>query len=159
MTESQSTVDPRQVALAPHLICADAAAAIEFYKQAFGAEELMRLPDPDPNGEGKLMHACVAINGAAVMLMDESEVWGTKGPKQLGGSPVTLNLGVDDADAWAERAVAAGAELVMPVQEQFWGDRYGVVVDPFGHSWALITPVREMSVEEINEAAGLAPAG
>ncbi len=157
MPENKPAVDPQQAALAPHLVCDDAAAAIEFYKQAFGAEELMRLPDPDPASNGKLMHACVAINGAPVMLMDEFEAWGTKGPKQLGGSPVTLNLGVDDADAWAERAVSAGAELVMPVADQFWGDRYGVVVDPFGHSWALITPIRQMTPEEINEAAGFAP--
>jgi PhnB protein len=157
MSENQPALEAQHVALAPHLVCDDASAAIEFYKKAFGAEELMRLPDP--RDEGKLMHACVAINGAPVMLVDEFEDWGTKGPKQLGGSPVTINLGVDDADSWAERAVAAGAELVMPVADQFWGDRYGVVVDPFGHSWALITPVREMSPAEINEAAGITPVG
>jgi uncharacterized glyoxalase superfamily protein PhnB len=148
MTETQSDMN---VPLAPHLVCDDAAAAIEFYKRAFGAQELTRLPDQN----GKMMHASVSINGAPVMLMDEMEEWGTKGPKTLGGSPVTLNLGVDDADAWAERAVAAGATLVMPVAEQFWGDRYGVVEDPFGHSWALITPVRQMTEEEIRRAAGV----
>lgn len=148
MTESY--LNPK---LAPYLVVDGAAAAIDFYVNAFGAEELMRLP----GDEGRLMHACVLINGAPVMLVDENPAWGIKGPHLLGGSPVTINLGVPDADAWAERAVAAGATLTMPVAEQFWGDRYGVVTDPFGHQWALVTPVREaMSIEELQEAAASA---
>lgn len=135
--------------LAPHLVCAGAAEAIDFYKRAFGAEELMRLDGSD----GTIMHAGLSINGAMVLLVDENLEVGLKGPKVLGGSPVTINLGVDDADAWAARAVEAGATLAMPVEEQFWGDRYGVVVDPFGHVWALVTPVKSMSLEEMKAAA------
>lgn len=145
MTETQQT----NPTLAPHLVCAGAAEAIDFYQRAFGAEEMMRLEGAD----GNIMHAGLTINGAVVMLADEQLEHGLRGPHTIGGSPVTLNLGVDDADAWAERAVAAGASLAMPVEEQFWGDRYGVVVDPFGHSWALVTPVREMSVEDVKAAA------
>ena len=129
-------------------MCAGAAEAIDFYVRAFGAEEVMRLPGSD----GKLMHSCVLINGSPVMIVDESIDWGLRGPLSLGGSPVTLNLGVPDADAWADRAVAAGATLAMPVSEQFWGDRYGVVVDPFGHQWALVTPVRSLNQEELADA-------
>lgn len=135
--------------LAPHLVCAGAAEAIDFYKRAFGAEELIRLDGAD----GTIMHAGLSINGAMVLLVDENLEVGLKGPKVLGGSPVTINLGVDDADAWAARAVEAGATLAMPVEEQFWGDRYGVVVDPFGHVWALVTPVKSMSLEEMKAAA------
>jgi PhnB protein len=136
-------------ALTPHLMCDGAADAIDFYKQAFGAEELMRLPGPD----GRLMHGAVRINGATVMLTDENRQWGALGPKTLGGSPVTLNLTVPNVDASFERAVRAGATAVMPVADQFWGDRYGIVRDPFGHSWALLTPIRQMSEAELREAA------
>lgn len=122
--------------LSPHMVCAGAAEAIDFYIEAFGAEEIMRTPGPD----GKLMHAAVSINGSSVMLVDENLEFGMFSPKALDGSPVTIHLIVDDADAWMERAVAAGGVEAMAVQEVFWGDRYGVVVDPFGHSWALATP-------------------
>lgn len=135
--------------LTPHLVCDGAAEAIEFYKQAFGAEEVMRLPGPD----GRLMHGAITINGASVLLVDQNEQWGMLGPKALGGSPVTLNLAVPDVDAAFERAVAAGATVVMPVDDQFWGDRYGIVKDPFGHSWALLTPLRQMTEAELREAA------
>ncbi len=136
-------------ALTPHLVCDGAAKAIDFYKQAFGAEELMRLPGPG----GRLMHGAVRINGATVMLTDENRHWGALGPNTLGGSPVTLNLSVPDVDAAFERALAAGATAVMPVADQFWGDRYGIVRDPFGHSWALLTPIRTMTEAELRDAA------
>lgn len=135
--------------LSPHLVCAGAADAIEFYKTAFGAEELMRLAGED----GRIMHGCVRINGSSVMLVEEAPDWGMSGPKALGGTPVTLHLVVEDADAAAARAVEAGATLVMPVADMFWGDRYGIVEDPFGHRWSISTPVREMNAEEIREAA------
>ena len=122
--------------LSPHMVCAGAAEAIDFYVEAFGAEEIMRTPGPD----GKLLHAAVSINGSSVMLVDENLEFGMFSPKALDGSPVTIHLIVDDADAWMKRAVAAGGVEAMAVQEVFWGDRYGVVVDPFGHSWALATP-------------------
>ncbi len=136
-------------ALTPHLVCDGAADAIDFYKRAFGAEELMRLPGPD----GRLMHGAVRINGATVMLTDDNRQWGALGPNTLGGSPVTLNLAVPDVDAAFARATDAGATVVMPVADQFWGDRYGIVRDPFGHSWALLTPIRTMSETELREAA------
>jgi PhnB protein len=136
--------------LSPHLICDGAAAAIDFYTEAFGATELMRLELPD----GRLMHAAVAINGSSVMLVDQNEAAGMRSPLLLGGSPVTIHLIVDDAAAWADRAVDAGATLRMPVTEQFWGDRYGVVEDPFGHVWSIATPTGDvMPAEEMQAAA------
>lgn len=122
--------------LAPHLVCRDAAAAIDFYKQAFDATEMLRLPMPD----GKLAHAAVLINQCMVMLVDENPDYGLRGPLHLGGTPVTLHLCVADVDAAVARALAAGATLEMPVADQFWGDRYGRITDPFGHSWSLATP-------------------
>ena len=122
--------------LAPHLVCAGAADAIEFYKRAFGAEELIRLPGP----EGRLVHASVSINGAMVMLVDEMPEHGVLGPKARGGTSVTIHLGVDDAAALVARAEKAGATVIMPVALQFWGDLYGMVEDPFGHRWSIATP-------------------
>ena len=132
----------------PHLICAGAAKAIEFYKQAFGATEQARLPGPD----GRLMHAAVKIGDSQVMLVDEMPEWGALGPKSLKGSPVTIHLYVDDVDAVVARAVKAGAKVTMPVAEQFWGDRYGKLVDPFGHHWSVATHVRDVSMEEAQQA-------
>ncbi|MFN7180179.1 VOC family protein [Hyphomonas sp.] len=123
--------------LSPHLTCRNCAGAIAFYKEAFGAEEMMRLPGPD----GRLLHAAIRVNGSMVMLTDEYPEMGGHSPLALGGSPVTLHLMVDDVDAVAARAVAAGAEITMPVADQFWGDRYGVVKDPYGHMWSIATPI------------------
>lgn len=135
--------------ITPHLICDGAADAIEFYKKAFGAEEMMRLPGPN----GRLMHGSVRIGDSMVMLVDEVPEWGTLGPKALKGSPVTIHLMVDDVDAIFAQAVDAGATVKMPVADMFWGDRYGLVVDPFGHVWSIATHVRDMTPDEI-EAAG-----
>jgi uncharacterized glyoxalase superfamily protein PhnB len=135
-------------AVTPHLICAGAADAIEFYKKAFGAVEEGRLAGPN----GRLMHAMVRIGGSAVMLVDEMPEWGALGPKSLKGSPVTIHLYVEDADAVAARAVAAGAKLTMPVADMFWGDRYGKVEDPFGHHWSIATHVRDVTPEEMRQA-------
>lgn len=132
----------------PHLVCAGAADAIEFYKKAFNAVEVTRLPGPD----GKLMHASIRIGDSAVMLVDESPEWGALGPKALKGSPVTIHLYVEDADAFAERAAAAGAKVTVPVAETFWGDRYGQLEDPFGHHWSVATHVRDVNPEEIQQA-------
>jgi len=132
----------------PHLVCAGAAKAIEFYKQAFGAEEGARLPGPD----GRLMHASVKIGDSQVMLVDEMPEWGALGPKSLKGTPVTIHLYVEDVDALVARAVKAGAKVTMPVADQFWGDRYGKLEDPFGHHWSVATHVRDVSVEEMREA-------
>lgn len=133
----------------PHLVCAGAAQAIDFYRKAFGAEEVMRLPAPD----GRLMHAAVKIGDSTVMLVDEMPEWGALGPKALNGTPVTIHLMVENVDATVERAVAAGATVKMPVADMFWGDRYGVVIDPFGHSWSVATHIRDMTPEEMLEAS------
>jgi PhnB protein len=134
----------------PYLVVKGASEAIEWYERAFGAEEVERMPMPD--GE-RLMHALVRIGDSFVMLADELPESGSKGPKALGGTPVTLNLYVEDVDAVFERAVASGAEVTMPVADMFWGDRYGRLVDPFGHSWSIATHIRDVSPEEIAEAA------
>lgn len=139
--------------LSPHLVCAGAADAIDFYKAAFGATELVRLAAPN----GKLMHACLSINGSSVMLVDENPDYGMLSPKALNGTPVTIHLIVPDADAVAQRAVAAGATLKMPVQDMFWGDRYGLLEDPFGHHWSVATPLRApMTRDELEAAATMA---
>jgi uncharacterized glyoxalase superfamily protein PhnB len=135
--------------LTPHLVCAGAAEAIDFYKRAFGATEMIRLAGRD----GKLIHACVSINGSSVMLVDEFPQMGNVSPTTLKGTPATIHLTVDDVDAFAARAVAAGAKVVMPVTDMFWGDRYGVLEDPFGHRWSVATPQREMSEAELQAAA------
>lgn len=140
----------------PHLVCAGAAEAIEFYKQAFGATEMFRLEGPG----GKIMHACIGINGSSVMLVDEFQMenqdgveCGTRSPKSLSGTPVSIHLIVDDADGVVARAVGAGATVVTPLEDTFWGDRYGVIEDPFGHRWSVATPLRQMSEAELREAA------
>jgi PhnB protein len=129
----------------PHLVCAGAASAIEFYKKAFGAEEVMRLPGPD----GKLIHACVTINGAPIFLVDEMIEHGAPGPKTLKGSPVIIHLNVKDVDAFAKRAAAAGAKITMQPADMFWGDRYGQLEDPFGHRWSVATHLKDMTPDEI----------
>lgn len=134
--------------LTPHLCVDGAVEAIEFYKKAFGATELMRLPGED----GRIMHAMIVVNGAMVMLNDEFPEMGGLGPKKLGGTAVTLHLNVPNADEAADRAIAAGATVIMPVADQFWGDRYGLVEDPFGHQWSLAHPLKAMSAEEMKAA-------
>jgi uncharacterized glyoxalase superfamily protein PhnB len=135
-------------AVTPHLVCAGAAEAIEFYKKAFGALDEGRLPGPD----GKLMHAMIRIGGSAVMLVDEMPQWGSLGPKSLKGSPVTIHLYVEDVDAVVKRAVGAGAKVTMPVEDMFWGDRYGKLEDPFGHHWSVATHKRDVSDAEMKKA-------
>jgi uncharacterized glyoxalase superfamily protein PhnB len=132
----------------PHLICAGAAEAIEFYKQAFGAFELTRMPGPD----GKIMHASIRIGDSVIMLNEEFPEWGSFGAKHFKGSPVTIHLYVEDADATFEQAVRAGAKVTMPLDDMFWGDRYGKVEDPFGHQWSIGTHVRDASTEEMQKA-------
>lgn len=132
----------------PHLVCAGAAEAITFYQQAFGAVEMGRLPGP----QGKLMHAMIRIGDSAVMLVDEFPDRGSLGPKSLKGSPVTIHLYVEDVDATVKRAVAAGAKITMPVDDMFWGDRYGRLEDPFGHQWSIATHIRDVSSEEMQTA-------
>jgi uncharacterized glyoxalase superfamily protein PhnB len=131
--------------ITPHLVCAGAAEAIAFYQRAFGAEEVMRLPGPG----GKLAHASVRIGDSMLMLMDEFPDWDASGPAALGGTPVTIHLSLPDVDRAFERAVAAGAIARMAPADMFWGDRYGVVEDPFGHRWSMATHIRDVAPEEM----------
>ncbi len=135
--------------ITPHLVCAGAAQAMEFYKKAFDATELMRMPMPD----GRLMHAAMQIGDSRLMLVDEMPEWGSLGPKALKGSPVTIHLSVPNVDKVMAQAVAAGATVKMPAADMFWGDRYGVVVDPFGHNWSVATHIRDMTPDEMIAAA------
>ncbi len=141
--------------LTPHLICAGASDAIEFYKKAFNAIELTRLATPD----GKLIHAVIRIGDSALMLVDENPQWGLLGPKALKGSPVTVHLSVNDVDATVAQAVAAGATVTMPISDTFWGDRYGQLVDPFGHRWSASTHTRDLSPQEIQQGMAQMLAG
>ncbi|MGI4848351.1 MAG: VOC family protein [Janthinobacterium lividum] len=133
--------------ITPHLVCAGAAEAIAFYKKAFGAVEGGRLAGKD----GKLVHAQLRIGDSALMLVDEMPQWNCLGPKALGNSPVTMHLYVNDVDASFAQALGAGATVKMPVQDMFWGDRYGVVIDPYGHFWSLATHIRDVSPEDMQK--------
>jgi len=132
-----------------HLVVEGAADAMEFYKRAFGAEELGRMPMPDGR---RLMHGAMQIGDSMLMLVDAFEEFGVKGPKALGGTGVTLHLYVPDADKAFQRAIEAGCIVAMPIADMFWGDRYGKVKDPFGHEWSLATQLRELSPEEMEAA-------
>jgi PhnB protein len=138
--------------LTPFLICKDALRALEFYQRAFGAQEISKLVGPD----GKLMHAALRVGDSVLMLTDECPEMGGFDPLHFGGSAVTIHLSVADADASFARAVAAGATARMPVMEMFWGARYGVFSDPFGHVWSVATQVQELSPEEIQANAAKA---
>lgn len=135
----------------PYLTVSDGAEAIEFYKKAFGAREIesMRFADPD----GRIAHGELIIGDSQLMLNGESEEWGKRGPHKLGGSPVKIHLYVPDADLVAARAVAAGAKVIKPVQDQFYGDRSGQIEDPFGHVWYVSTHIEDVSLEEIERRA------
>ena len=135
----------------PTLVVDGAAAAIEFYRRAFGAVELFRMPAPDGQ---KLWHAEIQIGDSRLMLSDElPEMCGTPSPKTLGGTPVGIHLYVEDADAAVQRAVDAGATVVMPLTDMFWGDRFGTILDPIGHHWSIATHVEDVSGEEIARRA------
>jgi PhnB protein len=139
--------------LIPHLVCDPCADAIEFYKKAFGAEEVCRMPAPDG---GRIMHAEIRIGGRPLFLADDFPEYcdgKSSSPKALGGTPVTIHQYVEDCDAAIRRAADAGATVVMPAEDMFWGDRYGVVLDPFGHKWSLATHVSDLTPEEMAEAA------
>lgn len=132
----------------PHLICHDADAALDFYKRAFNAAETSRMPGPD----GKLMHGSMRIGDSAVMLQNESIQHGMLGPKSLKGSPVTIHMYVADVDTFIAHAASAGAEVTMPAADMFWGDRYGVIEDPFGHRWSIATHVRDVTPAQMQQA-------
>jgi PhnB protein len=131
----------------PYLIIQGAARAIKFYEEAFGATELLRLADPS----GKVGHAEISIGDSRIMLADEYLDMGFRSPQSLGGSPVGIHLYVEDVDALSGRAVAAGATVLRAVQDQFYGDRSGTLVDPFGHIWTIATHKKDVSPEEIEK--------
>jgi uncharacterized glyoxalase superfamily protein PhnB len=138
--------------LIPHLVCDPCADAIEFYKKAFGAQETYRVPTPDGK---RLIHAEIRIDGRPLFLADDfPEYCGGKAssPQALGGTPVTVHRFVKDCDAAIQRAEKAGASVKMPAADMFWGDRYGVVVDPFGHTWSFATHQRDLSPDELAKA-------
>lgn len=136
--------------LSPYLVCRDAAKAIEFYMAAFGASVRDRFTSPD----GKIFHAAITLNdGALVMIGEEAPQWGALSPLSLNGTSITLHLDVADCDAAIKRAADAGAAVVMPATDMFWGDRYGQVLDPFGHRWSFGHKLRDMKPEEIQDAA------
>jgi uncharacterized glyoxalase superfamily protein PhnB len=139
--------------LTPHLIVRGAAEAIEFYKNAFGAEEVMRSTMP---GSKTIMHASLRIGDSVIMLNDEFPNYGALSPVALNGSPVTIHLYVTDVDAVFNRAVAAGATARMPVADMFWGDRYGKLTDPFGHHWSIATRKEIVSPAELEKRAAKA---
>ena len=130
--------------LTPYMTVRNARAAIDFYRQAFGAEKVLQLDMAD----GSVAHAEIRIGDSVVMLSEESEAWGTKGPLTLGGSPMFLMAYVPDVDAAFRRAIEAGATEVRPVADQFYGDRAGTLKDPFGHQWTLATHIEDVSEAE-----------
>jgi len=139
----------------PYLCIDGAAEAIEFYKKAFGAKELSRMPAPG----GKVGHAEVQIGDSHVMLADEFPEMGFRSPKSVGGTPVMMHLYVDDVDATVARAASAGAKVVRAVEDQFYGDRGGKIEDPFGHSWYVSTHVEDVTPEELEKRAAAMFAG
>lgn len=130
----------------PYLIVDGASAALDFYKRAFGAQELFRMPTPD----GKVGHCEMQIGSSRLMMADENPQMGAKGPKAYGGSPLSLMLYVEDVDAFVKRAVDAGAKIDRPIADQFYGDRSGGIVDPFGHRWYIATHKEDVSPEEMD---------
>ena len=133
----------------PYLVIKNAAAAIEFYKKAFGAVELFRMPAPG----SKIRHAEIKIGDSPVMLADEYPDMGFKGPESFGGTPVSLMIYVDDVDKIYPQAIAAGGKELRPLQNQFYGDRSGTLIDPFGHVWTIGTHVEDISEEELAKRA------
>ena len=129
----------------PYLIVTGAAQALDYYKMAFDAQELMRMPGPD----GKIVHAEIQIGDARIMLADESLQMGHKSPATLGGSGTGLMLYVDDVDDTFQRAISAGGKVTQPVTDKFYGDRSGNITDPFGHSWTIATHVEDVAPAEM----------
>jgi PhnB protein len=134
--------------LTPYLAVRGAAEAIEFYKHAFGARERLRMPGPDGKSIG---HAEIVIGDSIIMLSDEVPQFGNRSPQTLNGTPVTFALYVEDADASYKRAVDAGAKVLRPIADQFYGDRAGTVIDPYGYQWSLMTHKEDVAPEELNK--------
>ena len=135
--------------ITPYLICDGAAKAIDFYREAFGATEVMRMPAPG----GRIGHAEIQIGDSKVMLADEHPEIGARSPKSIGGTAVGITLYLPDVDAVWRKALAAGATEVMPLQDKFYGDRMGTLQDPFGHVWYVATHVEDVAPEEMERRA------
>ncbi len=133
----------------PYLVCRGAAGAIDFYKRAFGAKEKVRMPGPN----GKVAHAEIQIGDSRVMLGEEAPEMGAKSPDTLGGSTVGVFVYVKNVDAFTDKAIAAGATVLMPVQDMFWGDRYGKLKDPFGHEWSIATHKEDLTAKQMAKRA------
>lgn len=139
--------------LAPYLCVPNSADAIDFYKKAFGAKEVARHFTPDGS---KIMHAQVEINGAIVMMSDDFPEYKdgkSSTPSAFGGTPVTIHLNVADVDSLYNQAVGAGAKIVMPLDDMFWGERYAIIEDPFGHAWSMSTQTKTLTPDEVEAAA------
>ena len=148
MAKAKSPVPEGQHTISPHLTVKGAPKAIEFYKKAFGATEVSRFPGPG----GSIMHAALRIGDSKFFLNDEMPMpEGGKSPASIGGTAVTINLYVPDADKIYRQAISAGARETMPIADQFWGDRYGIVTDPFGHKWAIATRIEDLSTQEMEK--------
>jgi Uncharacterized protein conserved in bacteria len=148
MLNNVKPIPDGQEGVTPYLICKNAEAAIEFYKKAFGAEEIMRLGQP-----GMVGHAEMRIGKANFMLADEFPDMGALSPQSIGGSPVSLYVYVENVDSFTERAIAEGLKVLKPVADQFYGDRSGHFEDPFGHKWGFATHKEDLTPEELNERA------
>jgi PhnB protein len=133
----------------PYLVCHDAKRALDFYTRAFGAEETLRMPAPD----GTLMHAEMRIGDSSIMLADEHPQMGFRSPRAYGGTPVRIMLYVPNVDALASQAERAGARVLRPVEDQFYGDRAATLADPFGHVWTIATHIEDVSPEEMDARA------
>lgn len=152
MSASIKKIPDGMEGLIPHLVCDPCSEAIEFYQKAFGAEAMTRLPSPDGK---KIMHAWIKIDGRPIFLVDDFPEFcngESRSPKTLGGTSVTIHRYVTDCDAAVQKAVDAGATLKMPATDMFWGDRYGMVIDPFGHCWSLATHIKDVTPAEMAEA-------
>lgn len=148
MSETVKAIPDGYEGITPYLICRNAEAAIDFYTRAFGATELFRIGEP-----GMVGHAELKISNAIIMLADEYEPQGVVSPETLGGTPVMLMVYVENVDDFAEKAIAEGLKVLRPIEDQFYGDRAGQFVDPFGHKWTFATHVEDLTPEELNQRA------
>jgi PhnB protein len=149
MAQTVKAIPAGYHSVTPYLICKDAANAIEFYKKAFGAVEVMRMAGPD----GRVGHAELKIGDSHIMLADEHPAMSVYSPSHYGGSPVSVLLYVENADTTVNGAVAAGAKITRPLRDEFYGDRAGTITDPFGHQWYIHTHIKDVSPEEMQRAA------
>lgn len=143
-----STETTTRMSVVPYLTCRNASEAYEFYQKAFGAAPMCKMDMPD----GRVIHGALDFGGAPVYVSDEFPEHGGTSPRTLGGTAVTIHLQVHDCDVAFNRAVEAGCTVEMPLDEMFWGDRYGVVADPYGHKWSIATTIRTVNPEEMKKA-------